>query len=79
MTWLKNIGIKVMRKVFKRKTAGVLLAGYYNGNCPVCNTHIGTDIHKDKVTQQFYCFCGHCNREIYPLLDKSKIIKYADV
>ncbi len=79
MTWLKNIAIKVERKTFKRTHAGIMLAGYYNGKCPVCDTHIGTDIYKDKITQQFYSFCGNCKREIYPLLDQSKVQKYADV
>lgn len=77
MTWLKNIGIKILRKVFKRKKAGIILAGYFNGLCPVCESHIGTDIFKDKVTQQHYAFCGHCGREIFGQLDQKKIMFYA--
>lgn len=68
----------VMRRIFKRKKAGVLLIGYFNGNCPVCNEHIGIDIFKDKLTQENYAFCAHCNREIFDQLDKSKIMAYKE-
>ena len=70
---LRNAGIWLARKVLKRKRAGVILAGYYNGGCPVCEAHIGTDVWKDKLTQEFYCFCGACSREIYRLLLKREI------
>ena len=63
----------VARKVLKRIKAGVAVAGYYNGSCPVCGVHIGTDVLRDKLTQAFYCFCGACGREIYPVLDHSRI------
>ena len=70
---LKRVPIWLARKVLKRKRAGVLLVGYYNGGCPVCSAHIGTDVWKDKLTQEFYCFCGACNREIYQFIDHDKI------
>jgi len=62
------------RKGLKRKKAGVTLAGYYNGPCPVCEAHIGTDVFKDRLTQAFYCFCGACNREIFQHVDQARIL-----
>jgi len=70
---LKNAPAWVARKILKRKRAAIVLAGYFNGTCPVCDVHIGTDVFRDKLTQAFYCFCGACGREIFPVLDHSRI------
>jgi len=67
-----------LRKLFKRKSVLLILVGYFNGLCPVCNEHIGTDVFKDKVSHQLYIFCGHCNREIYDQLDKTRLKMYSE-
>jgi len=74
MEKLKRAAIWLTRKGLKRKSTGVLLAGYYNGSCPVCSQHIGTDVFKDRLTQAYYCFCGACGREIYEHIDQAKIL-----
>ena len=71
---LKRPLLWIARKVLKRKKAGVVLAGYFNGSCPVCDVHIGTDIFRDKLTQIFYCFCGACGREIFQHVDQARIL-----
>ena len=70
---LKNVPAWVARKILKRKRAGIVLAGYFNGSCPVCDVHIGADIFRDKLTQQFYLFCGACGREIFQVVDHAGI------
>jgi len=71
---LKLKGLWIARKALKRKKAGVSLAGYFNGFCPVCEAHIGTNVFKDRLTQAYYCFCGACGREIYQHIDHTKIL-----
>lgn len=70
---LKRAMLWVARKGLKRKKAGVMLVGYFNGSCPVCAAHIGTDVFKDRLTQEHYCFCGACGREIYQFIDHTQI------
>lgn len=70
---LKRAWLWLARKGLKRRKAGVLLAGYFNGSCPVCEQHIGTDVFRDRLTQQFYCFCGSCGREIFQIINHKEI------
>jgi len=72
--FLKKGSLWLARHALKRKKAGVVLAGYFNGSCPVCEAHIGTNVFKDKLTQAYYCFCGACGREIYEHIDQARIL-----
>lgn len=71
---LKRAWFWLARRILKRKKAGVLLAGYFNGSCPVCEAHIGADVLRDRLTQQHYLFCGACGREIFQHIDHSKVL-----
>lgn len=62
---LKRALWSLARKGLKRKKAGVKLAGYFNGFCPYCGEHIGSDVYLDLLTRQLYCFCGACDRDVF--------------
>ena len=70
----EHIKLWLQRRILKLEKAGVKLAGYFNGSCPVCDVHIGTDVYKDQLTDQFLCFCGACGREIYQHIDQAGIL-----
>lgn len=70
MSWFKNLFKRAKSKLSKVKITTTEIVGYLNGDCPICDTHIGTDVHKNTLTGKLTARCGACGNDIYPKLDE---------
>ena len=63
---------KKLKTILPGRAAQARIIGYYNGSCPLCDVHIGTDVTTDILGRRS-ARCGACGREIYRLLIKREI------
>lgn len=64
--------LKHLKERITGRVKAARIVGYYNGACPLCDVHIGTDIIQDWKGKRS-ARCGACGREIFQLIDHSKI------
>ena len=62
--------LRLRRLAFKGKLSRV---GYFNGACPICESHIGIDVFVDHRNKK-HSWCASCRREIFNDIDHEKIV-----
>ena len=67
-----------IKKLFRRikvklqPEAAYDILDYYNGPCPNCGQHIGTDIRMNVLTLRRSAICGACGANVYVDIQKQQ-------